>query len=318
MKANPEPMAVTLSVIIPTHAPHPGRLARTLAGLEAQTCPRERWELILVDNASPDAGALARLDLGWHPQARVVREEQLGLTYARLAGARAAAGELLLYADDDNVLAPNYVADAVAVFAARPQLGIAGGKSLPEWEAPPPDWVLKFPSCLALRDLGEQERVGDRASYLRDPAFGPIGAGMVLRRAVLEEYARQLGSGAFAYITDRRGKDLTSGGDSDIVLTALGAGWQVGYFPQLSLRHLIPTGRTTQEYLGRISHALGRAWVQVLSRHNVCPWGHVSRWVVPFHKLRAYWRNRAWRDPVGYVLWRETCGHFEGRASLAR
>src|SRR5262249_8494301 len=96
-------MILDVSVILPTHAPHAGRLARALAGLREQTLPRDRWELLIVDNASPDQGIFAAVDLHWHSNARIVREERLGLTHARVAGIRAASGDALVFVDDDNV-----------------------------------------------------------------------------------------------------------------------------------------------------------------------------------------------------------------------
>jgi len=305
-----------LSIIIPTHSPHPGRLERTLAGLQAQTFPRDCWELLLIDNASPEPAFFDRLDLSWHPKARVVREERLGLTQARLAGMRSAVGVGLIYVDDDNVLAPEYLREADTILADHPRLGVLGGKSLPEWEAPPEPWVLEFASCLALRDLGDKERIGDRVSDPGYPLFAPVGAGMVLRRAVVEDYALQLARGLRPTLSDRRGQQLTSGGDNALVLAALEAGWQVGYFPQLSLRHLIPAGRTTRDYLGRLNHGIARSWVQVLASHGICPWPAASPWLVWPRKLRAYWTYRAWRDAAAYVRWCGACGYFEGRALL--
>ena len=170
-------MTPDVSVLLPTHAPHPGRLARTLEGLRNQVWPADRWELLLIDNASPDTDYFGRLDLSWQPHSAVVREPVLGLTHARLAGIAAATGSILVFVDDDNVLAPDYLAQTVAAFADEPRLGAIGGKSLPEWEAPPADWVREFSSGLALRDLGDIEQTSgplDRGSY---PVFAPIGAG---------------------------------------------------------------------------------------------------------------------------------------------
>lgn len=137
-----------VSVILPTHAPHPRRLARTLEGLRRQDWPTDCWELLLVDNASPEPAFLSSLDLSWQPQAQVIREPRLGLTYARLAGIATAGGSLLVFVDDDNVLAPDYLRQAVAAFTEQSSLGALGGKSLPEWEKLPAAWVHEFNSCL--------------------------------------------------------------------------------------------------------------------------------------------------------------------------
>ena len=59
--------APELSVILCTHNPRAAFLAETLAGLRAQTLPPERWELLVVDNASNQPLVP---DLAWHPRAR--------------------------------------------------------------------------------------------------------------------------------------------------------------------------------------------------------------------------------------------------------
>ncbi len=304
-------MTPDISVIIPTHAPHSGRLARTLSGLQTQTLPTPRWDLVVVDNRSPEP---VSLDLAWHPTARVVREERLGLTHARLAGGAAAKAPLLVFVDDDNVTDPDYLAAALALFADHPHLGAAGGKSVPEWEVPPAPWVTEFAGTLALRDLGNEPCLAtpDAQGY---PACAPLGAGMVLRRSAWQAYADGLAADPTVPL-DRTGTELTSGGDNDIVLRILRAGWAVGYFPQLRLTHLIPAGRLTWQYLARLNHGIARSWVQVLARHGIHPWPQASRWTVPFRKWRAYLSYRAWAGPAEYIRWQGACGQFEGRAAL--
>jgi GT2 family glycosyltransferase len=305
-------MTPAVSVVVPTHAPHAGRFARTLQGLREQSLTVGRWDLVVVDNRSPMPVAA---DLGWHPGGRIVREEKLGLTNARLAGAAATSGELLVFADDDNVLAPDYLATAVELFARHPQLGAAGGKSVPEWEVAPADWVGEFASSLALRDLGDAALLtspGESAEY---PRCAPIGAGMVVRRAAWSAYTDGLASDETAPL-DRTGGALTSGGDNDIILRILRAGWQVGYFPELKLTHLIPAGRLTSEYLARLNHGIYRSWVDVLDRHGIRSWPKIARWTLPLRKWRAYVRFRAWAGPAEYVRWRGACGQFEGQAAL--
>ena len=105
---------LNISVILCTHNPRKDYLRRVLAGLRAQTLPLHQWELLLVDNASA-ASLAGRFDLSWHPNARHVREEELGLTPARLRGIREASGAILVFVDDDTVLAPDYLEQALTV-----------------------------------------------------------------------------------------------------------------------------------------------------------------------------------------------------------
>jgi glycosyltransferase involved in cell wall biosynthesis len=308
-----------LSVIIPAHNPDPGRLARTLAALRGQTLPASSWETVLVDNAS----SIPLCAATWAGQApencRIVREDRLGLTAARLRGFAEGTGELFILVDDDNVLAPDYLAAAAARFAADPLLGAAGGPSRPEFAAEPPAWTREFDGLLALRDLGPEPRW---ASW-QDPAprqypeCAPIGAGMVLRRSAAEAYARAAAQDPRRRAFDRAGTRLTSGGDNDLVLTVLGAGLAVAYFPELSLLHLIPPARSRRDYLGALNRAIARSWVGVLALHGIIIWPAVARRSVPLRQARAWLRARAWQQPAAWVRWQGWCGTFDGQADLA-
>jgi len=141
-----------ISVIICTHNPRLDYLRRVLDALKAQTLPVEQWELLLIDNASKEKLSDA-WDLSWHPCARHIREDELGLTPARLRGIRESNGQLLVFIDDDNVLCPDYLAVALQAMRKNALLGVLGaGRILPEFEAPPTAEVIPFLNSLALRD----------------------------------------------------------------------------------------------------------------------------------------------------------------------
>lgn len=306
-----------LTVVIPTHNPHLERLRRTLAGLRAQTLAQAEWETLLVDNASSpalDAATIAALDAP--ANLRLIAAHELGLTVARLCGFRAARGEFAVLVDDDNVLAPDYLAEVIRLFANHPHIGVLGGKSRPEFETTPADWTREFHSLLALRDLGDRPLV---TSGLRPagmgrneyPAFAPIGAGMAIRRAAWEAWLKSPTRHRF---TDRRGDELTSGGDNDIVLSAMHASWEAGYFPILNLTHLIPAQRLETSYLARLNRSIQTSWMQVLTLHDANPWQPISGWTVPLRRLKAWFTYRAWASPSAYIRWQGACGHFDGRA----
>src|SRR5580765_8487632 len=144
-----------ISVIICTHNPRSDYLSRALEGLARQTVPRDRWELILVDNAS-DTRVAETFDLTWHARARHVREDQIGLTSARLRGIAEASGNLIVFVDDDNVLASDYLEQAAAIQSDYPFLGAFGAGVLePEFESAPPDEVRPYLALLALRTVSK-------------------------------------------------------------------------------------------------------------------------------------------------------------------
>ena len=298
------------TVVISTHNPHPGRLARALDGLQAQTLPLDQWECLLIDNASTSPIQAPGLT-----NCRVIRETQLGLTYARRCGLREARGEWCVLVDDDNVLAPDYLEQVARLFAHHPKLGAMGGRSLPEFESAPPAWAAEFFPLLALRDgssglsTAGLRRSPDGTHFLY-PACSPIGAGMALRRDAAITWAEAI---ATDLLPDRRGTRLTSGGDNDIVLTLLHAGWEVGYFPELTLTHLIPSFRLDADYLARLNRGIQCSWMQVLSRHGANGWPAIAGWTLPLRILKTWWGNRAWRGPAERIRWQGAWGHFEGR-----
>ena len=125
-----------LSVIVCAHNPSPDRLGRTVAGLMAQSLDPEKWQLLIIDNASQDQTGFDNLDFKGHPHARVVRENTLGLTAARLRGFAESTAEIIVLVDDDNILNPTYLETVVRVFTEDPKLGAIGGRSYPEFESP--------------------------------------------------------------------------------------------------------------------------------------------------------------------------------------
>lgn len=304
-----------VSVVIPTHNPHAGRLARTLGGLQAQTLPADQWEIVLVDNASAPALQLADWSEYCPVNLRLVAESEPGLSHARRRGFLAGTGDIFVMVDDDNELAPDYLEETLRLFAAHPQVGALGGRSFPEFESPPESWVREFDGLLACRDLGYRPLV---SAGLRNPAtgrndyplFAPIGAGMALRRAAAQCW---LDLGSRADLPDRKGANLSSSGDNDIVLAAMAAGWEVAYCPTLRLTHLIPAARTTRDYLARLNRGIQCSWMQVLAKHAANPWPPLAAWTVPLRCAKAWFAHRAWSSAAAHVRWQGACGHFAGR-----
>jgi glycosyltransferase involved in cell wall biosynthesis len=316
-------MTLDLSVVICTHNPRSDYLEATLASLRGQVPPVTgwTWELIVIDNAS--ATPLSEdLDLSWHAAARVVREERLGLTHARLRSFHEARGAIILYVDDDNVLVPTYFRDVLAAFDAHPELGGAGGKALPRYEVVPPAWFADTGISLACRDLGDEaiwyDWRGIPPTERRYPECAPIGAGMAIRRKAYAAYVAAVTNDPVRSALGRKGSDLASGEDNDMILTLLAGGWSVAYLPQLSLDHLIPARRLEPDYLGNYAYSSNRTWIGVLSIHGLCPWRPVARWTTPLRKARAYLTTRAWQSTVNRIHWRGACGIFDGRATYGR
>ncbi len=324
-----------LSVIICTHNPRKEYLLRVMDALKQQTLPNNQWELLLIDNASHEPVA-SWLDLSWHPHANNVVETQLGLTAARRRALKEIQTDILVFVDDDNVLAPDYLEQVVTILAKRPELGAIGGRCLPEFEQTPEPWFQELGIPLGLRDFGDsvkicswsqphlsmgdfgpvQDHSNSDTQPKQYPKFAPIGAGLVIRKAAIAIYCQQLDNDPSHLALGRKGQQLTSGEDNDIMLTLLEHDWAVGYFPQLELLHLIKASRVSKHYLCQMNHASCRSWVKVLDLHNLRPWPTISAWTVPLRKLKAYLSIRPWTSPVASIRWHGACGLIEGQANL--
>ncbi len=277
------PSEPQLSVIVCTHNPRTDYLDRCIDALKAQTLPRAQWELVIIDNAC-DAPLAPRLDLAWHERARIVREDTLGLTPARLRGIQEARAPLLAFVDDDNVLDTDYLAVALRVAGEKPFLGSWSGACTPDFDAPPPPWLRRYWGHLALREVDQdlwsnQPRQSDTL---------PCGAGLCVRADVAQRYLMLNQTGQRRFQLDRTGKSLISGGDQDLAACACDLGYGVGVIAALRLTHLIPAGRLTLDYQARLAEGIYfsavilaalRGSEQELRGYRV-RWTHVARAVL--------------------------------------
>ena len=233
-----------VSVITCAHNSRSDYLSRVSGALAAQTLPVSEWEWILVDSAS-EPPIEGRFDSAWHPRAIRVRENEAGLTRARLRGIAESRGEILVFVDDDNVLDANFLAEAVRIGNEWPVLGAWCGSTRPEFEKPPPEWTRRYWGSLAIREIAD-----DRWSNVPMVAETmPHGAGLCVRRRVAEHYAELHRSGRRSVTLDRVGTSLVSGGDNDLALCSCDLGLGVGLFASLRLLHLIPPARLEESYL---------------------------------------------------------------------
>jgi glycosyltransferase involved in cell wall biosynthesis len=225
--------------------------------LRAQTLPLADWELLVVDNGSREAIA-SSFDLSWHPNGRHIREETVGLTSARLRGIAESTGELLIFVDDDNVLARDYLERAIGMTVRFPFLGAFGAGNLdPEFEQRPSMSVRSRLNLLPIRSCAH-------AIWTNNPADWrsiPWGAGLCVVRAVADAYPRFVARLPISFVLDRCGDDLFAGGDDLFSWAAAAADRGFGIFPELRVTHLIPAERVTETYLLQLTgdHAFSHA-----------------------------------------------------------
>ena len=246
-----------LSIIICTHNPRSGYFEKVLNALKAQTLSMSRWELLLVDNASAEA-LCETIDLSWHLNARHIRENQLGLTPARLRGIQEAQAETLVFVDDDNVLNLDYLEIVLQISKDWLILGAWGGQTIPDFEEQPPDWTKSYWGYLAIREFSQDKW----SNLLHQNETTPCGAGLCVRKVVAEKYAELVNNDPKRKNLGRRGKRLLSAEDIDLAFTSCDISLGIGLFTSLKLIHLMPASRLHEEYLLRIVE--GSTYSQVI------------------------------------------------------
>ena len=112
-----------VSVIIPVYN-DTERLARTLTALEAQTYPTDRYEVVVVDNASKESPQ-AVVDAA--PHATLTSESKTGSYAARNQGLRVARGDWLAFTDADCLPAPAWLEAGVGKLREIGGRGIVAG-----------------------------------------------------------------------------------------------------------------------------------------------------------------------------------------------
>ena len=253
------------TVVVCTRNPRPGVFERVIAALARQTLPPDCWKLLIVDNGSSPPVAVPCLS--GLPEKRVVVERTVGLTLARLRGIAEAEGELLVFVDDDNVLASDYLSVALAIMNHRPDLGAWSGCVEPEFEAPPPVWIRPFWSHLAIAEI--RSDVWSNRPYPHDVL--PVGAGLCIRRHLALAYAEQLRADPRRRRLDRVDGSTAGAGDTDMALTCIDHGFATGRFASLRVRHVISGERLDFGYQRRLARGLGESYGRLLSLRGGIP-----------------------------------------------
>jgi glycosyltransferase involved in cell wall biosynthesis len=246
-------MNLKASIVIPAYN-SAQRLHIPLESLVSQTAANGSFEVIIIDNASTDGtgdiarnhwtvAALKERNIDCH----VVRENRKGLTYARIRGICEARGLFVCFLDDDNAPDADYVAEGIAAFFDD-SIGLLVSRIYPKYES-----VFPTPSMERREHLlAINQKMGDsRLEWEATATIAPtIGAGMWVRRAAFLSAVPWQSPNLM--LSDRIGKNLTSGGDIEIGFLLGKAGFKRVYLPRLILRHVIPASRLTTQYFCRL------------------------------------------------------------------
>jgi glycosyltransferase involved in cell wall biosynthesis len=246
----PPPPSIKVTVAIPTYN-RAAYLRQALAGITTQQFPREHFEVLVIDNNSPDnTRAVVAEFAAAQPAPRHIAETQQGLDYARNRALQEARGDIIVFGDDDILVQPDWLAQIAVPLLADParRIGAVGGEVVPVFPDGLPDWVREWHAPLRFRaDLGPLE-----------PRHSPMGANLAFPRWIFAEV------GAFHTALDRAAGNYFSGGDAEMIRRIRAAGFEVWFAPAAAVQHQMPASRTTFRYAAR--HAFDSARSRVIDR----------------------------------------------------
>ena len=238
-------------------------LGQTLASLASQRLPAGlETECIVIDNNSTDRTpavvdeAAARAPF----PVRRVFEARPGSSFARNRAVDEAAGEFILFIDDDAIAEPDWAALMIAAIERR-GLDAACGMVLPRWEVAPPRWLG--------RSLYVRYAVHDRDAI----EAAPLGSAEVLRNyfSANTGFRRDCFTrfGRFREDLGVVGGNPISGEDTELFARIIERGGAMGFVPEARVLHLVPASRMNRGYLLRKAFAFGVGTAQSGGRsHN--------------------------------------------------
>lgn len=285
-----------LSLIIATYN-RAEQLLVTLRSVAAQTAPVGEWECVVVDNNSADDTA-ARFEAfrAAHSELplRRVLERRQGLSWARNRGIAETTGDVIAIIDDDERIAPEFIASYIAFFDAHPAVASAGGPIVAEYPEGRPAWMSRYTERPIANpiDLGPAPRRFPRGRI-------PGGGNMALRRTVVGRY------GAFDPHLGRRGERLLGGEESDLFARLARGGEQCWYVPGAVMYHIIPPSKLTRDYFDRLCYNIG---VSQRTRATI-DGGLLRLWICEAAK---------WCATLGIALFYCVTGHPQRAAWLVR
>lgn len=226
-----------ISIILSTY--NRGELLRNaLEHLRRQQTDGIEYEIIVVNNNSTDGTKeIVESFIAQDPHFRYIFEERQGLSYARNTGIAAARADLLVFCDDDVETSPTWIQKNYEAFARFPEADYIGGKVLPIWMAPVPNWVRKGMGPFALSDLGDTPVV-----VSPDNQHCIVGASLGIRRSAFNK------AGLFSIKTQRVKNTIGSTEDFDWQMKIWSHGGHGVYVPDIECATEVPPDRLSKSY----------------------------------------------------------------------
>jgi glycosyltransferase involved in cell wall biosynthesis len=242
--------ANSLSIVICT-CNRCASLATTLASVNACRLPADRpVELVVIDNNSTDDTATVCADFALVARMRFRRvlETRQGLSFARNRGVAEAAGDVVIFTDDDVLVDDKWIVIYAQEFGEN-HVDCVFGRVRPDWRGYRPPWFSdQLRPAYALLDYGDARLV------VTDALHEFFGANFAIRKDAIVEL------GGFDVRLGRTMEKLYIGEETRIYHDLLSRGRAIVYNSSIDVKHVIDEGRKEKAYLlkyySETSHSL--------------------------------------------------------------
>jgi len=233
-----------LTVIIPTRN-RAALLYNTLESLTSQTYPADSFEVIVVDNGSTDSTAEVCSHFERRiPQFKRIYDPRPGLHNGRHTGLEAASGNILVYGDDDIEATQTWL-EGIAESFADPSVALVGGKILPKFETPPPEWIDRLSGRVDSGwSLGWYSLLDFGDTVHEIPHEYVWGCNFSIRKNILVKIG--------GFHPDSVPQDLIKyrgDGESAVSFAVRDLGLKAIYNPKASVYHVVSSNRLTVDYI---------------------------------------------------------------------
>ncbi|MBK7253622.1 MAG: glycosyltransferase [Ignavibacteria bacterium] len=130
-----------------------------LDSLVCQDYPKEKYEILIVNNNSTDNTEEVVEDyIRKYPEVniRYYYVPKPGQVYARQIGILASKNEILTFTDDDGILVKNWLKEIANVFEKNENAAGVAGKIEIKWDKTPPEWIHDYEEQLGKLNYGDE------------------------------------------------------------------------------------------------------------------------------------------------------------------
>ena len=240
---------VEISVIICTYN-RQDYILDALESLKKQSLEKDRFEVIVVNNNSPDnTEAIVKEYIALHQEYNFFfqMEKQQGASYARNTGASLAQSDLLVFMDDDAIAEANYLENILKFYSAHQGISGLGGRIIPRYIPSKPVWMSHFVSSL----VGNFDYSKTVTEF--KPGKYPLESNMVVRK---EDF--NLVGGFNTALPGVKGTLRIGGEGKDFFLKLQKQGKRIFYDPSIIVHHVVEVNKLTSEYMYRVASGIGR------------------------------------------------------------